>query len=565
MNARTHRVSSSSTPLLVALCLFSLATLSACPDDGEDNPDPDATIADTDAQADAGDVGDVLQDVDAADTSPPAASVQIIYEVPEPAASEVDIFINEELAADNIQYQTATPYFDVRADQELTFQVATREAAEQGSEDTTLEPGEPTFGDPMTATFEPDSTNQIVVHGVANTQDYSTGDLDVSRDISLSMGINRDARTEPTNLEGETEVNAFHATIDAPEFDLVPDNLESPSHSGVDYGEFSSDYVNFQEGRHVFDVTGAGNLEQILQTFQSEQYTSEAVLTFVASGFRSPDNAPGNSSTFRLVAYPPQPDDGNDLIQGRVLQRAARAQFIHASPDPAFSTIDVFLDERRRLDEFTFRDATAFQTIASGISYTLSVTDPAASDNEDTLVSPQDITFDPGSSQVVVATGVNDPGEWEGDFDDLGFRFRTGRAVNAVPTNLNDDPQAALQFFHGSNDAGTLRPEISIPDSEDPRRFATLNYTEFLSDVRGNGRPPFVNATDRLLTVRNDAGTALGTSYNLPLSEDQYAGRNTTVILTGVLTSDGDPPDARPYELFVVTETGDAFEPAPAN
>jgi hypothetical protein len=316
-------------------------------------------------------------------------------------------------------------------------------------------------------------------------------------------------------------------------------------------------------------MTPLDDNNDILHTFQTGLFTTENVLTITASGFSSDINSDDENPGFSIVGYETEDTDDDGLIDGKTLATAARVQFVHASPDPDLSTVDVFLNDNRRFDEFSYKDATPFITVLSGVTFDVDITDPTAPDNQNTLVPTQQIALQPGSTQLLTASGVNEPTNWEGDYEPLLFEFRSGQAVNSVPDvddgNDSTTAQAALQIFHASTDAGRIHPELTVPDQQNPRQLNPLNYTQYLSDVRGDQRPLFLDATSRTFTIRNSAGTAIGSSYILPLGNEDFQSRNTTLITSGVLTAEGDPADAAPFEVFLVTERGETIEPVSAN
>ena len=53
------------------------------------------------------------------------ARIQIIHNAADPAAQEVDIYINGDLALDNFAFRAATPFIDLPAETPLNIGVAT--------------------------------------------------------------------------------------------------------------------------------------------------------------------------------------------------------------------------------------------------------------------------------------------------------------------------------------------------------------------------------------------------------------------------------------------------------
>lgn len=119
-------------------------------------------------------------------------------------------------------------------------------------------------------------------------------------------------------------------------------------------------------------------------------------------------------------------DAGDDVAEDTGGEETAMVQVIHASPDPAAATVDVWVEgqDTPLLDDFEFQSATPYTPLPAGVALNIGI---AASDSEsydDSLETFEDVQFDVDSENVVIAHGLVNP---TGDQPALDLLSRPGK------------------------------------------------------------------------------------------------------------------------------------------
>ncbi len=207
------------------------------------------------------------------------AQAQIIHNAADPALGSVDIYLNGELAVDNFEFQSATPYIDVPAETEITIEITAA-----GEEDVLLD---------FTGMLDEGQTYTIIAQGVGNPDDFAPNPDGLSIDASLEI-------IEGTLTESVTdlvELLLFHGVTDAPTVDVLNALTGNPIATGLSYTD-ASDYVQLPPDVYFIDIA----VEMPLFTFEVDVtgLTGQAV-TVLASGFVDPD-ANQDGEAFTLIA-----------------------------------------------------------------------------------------------------------------------------------------------------------------------------------------------------------------------------------------------------------------------
>jgi len=201
-------------------------------------------------------------------------------------------------------------------------------------------------------------------------------------------------------------------------------------------------------------------------------------------------------------------------------QDPARVQFIHNAADPAAETVDVYFvifgdtTLLPLLDDFSFRTATPFLLIPSGIPIEMVIA-PGSSSSAQEGVASFDLVLDPSEFYYLVANGVVDTG-FADNPDGIDIAFNLFPIPEA--REMGVDPSLVdLTVFHGSPDAPTVgldaNSETLIPG------FSYADFTGFFSV------PPDAYQLD--ITWEDQALF----SFNADLSE--AAGKSAFILASG--------------------------------
>ena len=243
-----------------------------------------------------------------------SARLQIIHNSADPAAANVDIYVNESLLVPNFEFRTATPFIDVPANTPLTVGVAPGGSA--GPEDIILSlPPLSLLGG---------KTYVAAASGVVGEEFAPNPD---GKDISFMLKA-YDMAQEKAQWIKYVELTVLHGATDAPAVDVLV-NGQVPLVENLSYGMFT-DYLRVLPDMYRLDITPAGAPETVVASFDADLsgLAGGAAVVF-ASGFLSPaDNNEGPA--FGLFAALPTGDvielpasDGMSKQITRVAENAA--------------------------------------------------------------------------------------------------------------------------------------------------------------------------------------------------------------------------------------------------
>lgn len=300
MSMRTLRQITTLGALVLAVGL-----LTGCPDD-EDEEAADAG-AEMDAEMQPVDTGEedaeaadaeMVADVDAmgdTDGGQATANLQIIHASPDPNASTVDVYVNDELILDDFEFMTATEFLPVAADTDLQVAVA---PPDSGSADDSIYD--------KTVNLPEDATRVAVASGVLSPGDFQGTD----NAFELRVGeANQEAQA------GEVDINAFHGSPDATE------ELGGGVTIATAEGTALVEDLGFGQFSGIAGLAAQGYTLEIQSAADGTTAASFAVdlsgldggyLTVVALGFVTPEDPdPADGEPFGLVAF----DSNGEVIE----------------------------------------------------------------------------------------------------------------------------------------------------------------------------------------------------------------------------------------------------------
>ena len=222
-------------------------------------------------------------------TDAPTARLQVIHNAADPAAAEVDIYVNGDRLLDDFAFRAATPFIDVPAGVTLNVGVA---------------PGNSNSADDALAVFP---------LTLADGQTYvamATGLLDPGAfadnpggaDIGFTVVPLAGARER--GYWGRVAVTAFHGATDAPAVDIRKVTSQGRGAAlikDLSYGEFSG-YALLRARPYILQVTPAGQPQTVVASFQADLggLGGGAAVVF-ASGFLDPSGN-NDGAAFGLFA-----------------------------------------------------------------------------------------------------------------------------------------------------------------------------------------------------------------------------------------------------------------------
>ena len=228
--------------------------------------------------------------------------------------------------------------------------------------------------------------------------------------------------------------------------------------------------------------------------------------------------------------------------------QTAQVQIIHNSADPAAAVVDVYVNGTRAIDNFSFRNSTAFLPLPSGVDLNVVIAGPDSQDDSNPVFSKVFNLAD-GERYAVVASGVINP-------DD----FAMNADADAVPTSFDliavGGLRAAAEMmgnvelfaFHGASDA----PKVDVLAGPTPviTRLSFGSGSEYVS----------VPPASYVLGVAPTAGSPIA-SFTADVSG--LADAAIIVVASGFL----DPTmnqNGPAFGLFAIAPSGGPFIVLPA-
>jgi hypothetical protein len=221
----------------------------------------------------------------------------------------------------------------------------------------------------------------------------------------------------------------------------------------------------------------------------------------------------------------------------------AQAQFIHASADNFLQAVDIYINDSLYIDDFAFQSATPYIQIPAETALDIAVTPANASDTTGALlhafVQPEaDANYRLILWGIASATGYNPAQPLQ-------------LAINANVPQAPSGNLCAMQFFHGSTDAG----QVSINESTTP-------IVPFFNDVY-SGDFSFQNFLtadqDYGLAIYNAGANFLYGNYALPLQSWGLAGTSFTIVSCG-FRGPANNSGGAPFKLIAVFADGTSIE-----
>jgi hypothetical protein len=359
------------------------------------------------------------------------ARLQVIHNAADPAAASVDVYLNGSVLLDDFGFREATAFIDAPAGTPLDIGVA---PGNSSSADDTLKN--------FQVTLVEGETYVAVANGVLDPAGFASNPDGM--DIAFTLFLKDQIREAASG--SDVDFIVLHGATDAPTVDVIARDVATLVDDAA-YGDMTS-YLSVPPASYVLDVTPGNDNSTIVASFEADLsgLGGGAAVVF-ASGFLDPA-ANQNGQPFGILAALP---DGSVAEFPAIT--TARLQVIHNAADPAAASVDVYLNGGILLDDFGFREATAFIDASANTPLDIGVAPGTSSSADDTLKNFQ-VTLVPGETYVAIANGVLDPAGFASNPDgmDIAFTLFIKDGVREAGTGSDVD----FIVLHGATDAPTV-------------------------------------------------------------------------------------------------------------
>lgn len=463
------------------------------------------------------------------------ADLQIIHNSPDPRASTVDIYVDNASnpTVDDLNFRGATGYLSLPVNgNEQQFEIDIAPGDSQGPDDAVAT---------QTVTLQ-DGEDYVAI---------ASGELGLNGtgDGNFQLALKTDARESVSSSDGDVELFGVHGSPDAPTVDVQTNDGSTTLLSEISFPEIQpasgNGYANIAPGTYTLDVNASGS-GNTAATFEADlSGLGDQTATVLASGYLTPDDEPFSNTPagFGLIAA---------LSDGTVVSftPVARAQIIHNSGDPAAKAVDIYVDNESEplVEDVRYRDATGFVNVPAG-DREIDVA-PAGSSGPGDAVATQTVTFETGETYSVLANGVLDPADFEGDSS---IEFALTKSADARERVASEDGDVEIRAAHGATDA----PTVDIQDGNDNTLFDNASYP----GITGYAGAPAGSVTLKV-TPGTDSDNSALFSFDADLSG--FADTPLTVVASGFASPDNENTDdsapVAPFTLIAVTPGGDVVD-----
>lgn len=273
------------------------------------------------------------------------ATVQFIHNSPDPSVETIDVWLNDSLWANDVDFLHATPFLLVDTSSFSNFEI--RHALDSAI-----------LFFSWNAALTANSKHIFVLHGQLNPQEYSPSEpLDVAH---FPQALEQSASSSSIDVlffQGVSEID----TADVAESQL----FQLTAFDQLPYGEFSS-YINLftaDYGWSILNSEGNTTYGEYVLPVGDLNWAGKAI-TIVAGGFiNQSDNNNGQPLGMWATTR-----EGGQLIPLSPLQwnLDARVQFLHNSNLPGAGNIRIETDEVTWQTNLNLHEATPFQSFPAG-------------------------------------------------------------------------------------------------------------------------------------------------------------------------------------------------------
>jgi len=450
------------------------------------------------------------------------ATLQVIHNCPDAAASTVDIYAGANLLIDDLQFRYASQTFtNIPAGTNIVIGVAppTSTSAAQAIAS-------------FTVNFAANSHNIVVADGIVSPTGYTPSSM--TRPFTLNtytLGLSAAPNASTTSIL------VHHGSTDAPTVDVVAPFSGSVAVipnalvNDAAYGAFAG-YLNLPTANYNIQIRDQ-NSENVVAEYLaplSSLNLGGTALSVIASGFLNPAN---NSNGPAFGLYVASAAGGSLLPLPSTTITSTRLQAIHNCADLAAASVDVYLKSAatgsaaiKIIDDFGFRTASPYIDVPTAQSVSLFIAAPNST-SEVGSIATFTYNLSAASKYQLIASGIVSasgyaPASTMAPFNLTAYASARERSLN----NTNTD----VLVYHGATDA----PAVNVVAEGSGTVVSNMAYGTF--NASGYLQLPSNTAAGNyILHVTDVAGTTTVASFSAPLNTLGTSGLALSVVASGFL------------------------------
>lgn len=450
--------------------------------------------------------------------------VQFINNCADLSFDALDVYVNdianEPPEVDDLNFRTATAFFDLPAGTQLEIGIASRHSFDVN--DTFFR---------QVITLNTTNFYIFVLNGIESTSGYTP-------QTPFKMDIYTLAK-EATNI-GETDFLFMNGATDATIMDMrtgtttLADNINTST--------FNNGYRKLQSNTdyklRLTNTTGS----KITHTFNfplSTMSLSGSAVTILTSGFINPA-VNSNGPDFGLWMARPTGGPLTEL-DSTSAEALARIQLIHNSADTSVGKVDVYVNGEKIVDSIDFHNATTYMDAIANTTHSWGLAHPGSG----TPFFNMNINLDSGKTYSAVLNGI------ESDTNYVPLEPLTIHLYNSAREESSVNGNTDLLLMHGCTDAKSSSVKDISSTAITP--FTNLNYGDFSNGYYS------INAPNVLMV--DTIGNPLE-NYEINLGSLNISNKPATIVYSGFITPDSNSGGPS-FELWLATPEGGAMTKIP--
>ncbi len=432
------------------------------------------------------------------------AKVQVVHNCADPAASIVDVYIDGAKALDDFAFRAATPFIDLLAGVNHSIAVAPSNSSSVGDAIATFN----------NINLAANGKYVVLASGVVGSGFSANPD---GKNTGFDLKIIANAQTAATNAS-KVDFAIFHGVTDAPGVDVKVTGGPTLV-TNAQYGDATA-YIAVDPTWYPIDIYATGGTVPVARYVADLSALTGGAAVVFASGFLAPV-LNNNGPAFGLYAV---------LADGTVValpvQQNASVQVFHNCADPAASSVDVYVDGAKAIDDFAFRTATPFINLLAGVNHSIAVAPANSSSVGDAIATFNNINLAANGKYAVIASGVVGTGfAINPDAASISFDLK---AIGNAQTAAADTNKVELMVFHGVTDAPTVDIKVSggptiVNDASygDNTPYLAVDPASYNLEIQdASGAVTLVTYVADVTTLKGASGIVLASGFLNPSSNN---------------------------------------------
>ncbi len=351
------------------------------------------------------------------------ARFQLIHNSGDTALQTMDVWLDSVKVYDNLTFRSSSAFINVDANVEHEVFFCNKSSVDTSNA---------FFKDSVY--FEAGGDNLLFINGFVSTG-YSP---------SVPLGFNLfEAAQSQAQLNGFTDILFYQGVSDFGTMDIYENGMLNQNiEDNLEYNTLTQ-YRSLESLNYLLQIRENGKnygIREIILNLASSGL-SDSAITVVISGFKNPaSNNNGSSIQVYIV-----PKSGGNFLP--LANSFAEVQIIHNSADPALPRSDFYVGSNKVSDDLTFRTATPYFNVASGVLSVVGVGSSSSTSVNDTLLSNRYI-LEANRSYILTMNGLVSQSIIP--FEPLKFDILASKKTASLGYNTD------IVFIHGSTDAGAI-------------------------------------------------------------------------------------------------------------